>query len=86
MWRLCEVDALRIHHPSESELIRIRELMEKYRDTPCDLADASIVATAETLGVRKIFTRDSHFYAYLLYDKYAFEVLPESPFDPQTFP
>ena len=76
LWRLREVGALRIHHPCEMELNRIRVLMEKYQDTPCDLADASIVATAVALGVRKIFTRDSHYYAFLLEDKFAFKVLP----------
>src|SRR5215831_11962122 len=30
--------------------------MEQYRDTPMDLADASLVATAEILNLRRIFT------------------------------
>jgi len=32
-----------------------------------DLADASLVATAETLGIRQIFTLDSDFYVYRLH-------------------
>lgn len=34
------------------------ELMDKYADRPMDLADASLVVAAETLGTRKVFTLD----------------------------
>ncbi len=49
--------------------------MEKYRDVPMDLADASLVAAAERLSLNRIFTLDSDFYVYRLYDKDAFDVL-----------
>lgn len=39
-------------------LIRVFELMELYADHPMDLADASLVAAAEALGTRKVFTID----------------------------
>lgn len=52
--------------------------MEKYRDVPMDLADASLVAAAETRGSKRIFTLDSDFYVYRLKDKDAFEVIPRS--------
>jgi predicted nucleic acid-binding protein len=39
-------------------LERAFELMEKYRDHPMDLADASLVAVAEVLPTRKVFTLD----------------------------
>jgi len=39
-------------------LTRAFELMELYADRPMDLADASIVAAAEALDTRKIFTID----------------------------
>jgi predicted nucleic acid-binding protein len=39
-------------------LIRAFELMELYADHPMDLADASLVTAAESLGTRKIFTVD----------------------------
>lgn len=42
----------------ESTLTRAFELMETYADHPMDLADASLIASAETLGTRKIFTID----------------------------
>ena len=36
-------------------------LMEKYKDLPMDVADASLVVTAETRNISRIFTLDSHF-------------------------
>ena len=39
-------------------LTRAFELMELYADHPMDLADASLVAAAEALGTRKVFTID----------------------------
>lgn len=50
--------------------------MEKYKDTPMDLADASLVVAAETLGLRRIFTLDSDFYVFRINDRDAFEVIP----------
>ena len=45
--------------PLESpDLVRTRDLMAKYRDLPMDLADASLVAVAERLACRRIFTLD----------------------------
>ena len=39
-------------------LTRAFELMEIYADHPMDLADASLVVSAELLGTRKVFTVD----------------------------
>jgi hypothetical protein len=41
-----------------------------------DLAEASLVAVAETLGTRRIFTIEGDFRICRLSDKDAFEVLP----------
>jgi predicted nucleic acid-binding protein len=51
-------------------------LMAQYRGTPIDLADASLVAVAESLRLRRVFTIDSDFYVYRLADGSALEVLP----------
>ena len=51
-------------------------LMEQYRDTPMDLADASLVATAERLGLTRIFTLDSDFHIYRLADGRSLTVVP----------
>ena len=42
----------------DGSLNRAFELMELYADHPMDLADASLVAAAESLGTRKVFTID----------------------------
>ena len=55
----------------------MRVLMEKYADTPMDLADASLVAAAETQRLHRIFTLDSDFRVYRINGTNAFEVLPQ---------
>ena len=46
-----------------SSLTRAFELMELYADHPMDLADASLVVAAETLGTRQVFTIDRNDFA-----------------------
>lgn len=46
-------------------LTRAFELMEQYADHPMDLADASVIAAAEALQTRRVFTLDkADFVAY----------------------
>lgn len=77
LWHYVESGALVIRETEPTELPRMRALMAKYKDTPMDLADASLVAAAETLGIRRIFTIDSDFVVYRTADKKAFEIVPE---------
>ncbi|MFZ5618595.1 MAG: type II toxin-antitoxin system VapC family toxin [Pseudomonadota bacterium] len=42
---------------------RAFDLMEEYRDLPMDFADASLIAAAEALKTRKIFTLDTRNFA-----------------------
>lgn len=42
----------------DGSLSRAFELMERYADHPMDLADASLVVAAESMGTRRIFTID----------------------------
>ena len=42
----------------DSHASRIAALMEKYRDLPMDLADASLVILAESLGEGRILSTD----------------------------
>jgi predicted nucleic acid-binding protein len=53
----------------------MHELMRRYRDTPMDLADASIVSAAERLGTRRVFTLDRHLHVHRIDDRHAFEVV-----------
>lgn len=51
-------------------------LMDTCQDTPMDLADASLVAVAESLNLQKIFSLDSHFYIYRLSNGSVLQVVP----------
>jgi len=62
--------------PCRTEAPRIRALIEAYADTPMDLADASLVAAAETRGLRRVFSLDSDFRVYRIYGVTPFEVVP----------
>lgn len=45
-------------------------------DLPMDFADASLLAAAERLGTRRIFTLDRDFHVYRFGDGKAVEVVP----------
>lgn len=53
-----ERGGLGVHFADEAEFLRAFELMDLYRDHPMDLADASVIAAAESLRTRKVFTVD----------------------------
>ncbi len=70
------IDGLvRLHELTESDGQRMRALMTQYADTPMDLADASLIVTAESLGLRQIFTLDRDFYIYRMTDGSVLEVI-----------
>lgn len=50
--------AFRVFSLDASHLPRVAELTVQYRDLPMDLADASLVVLAETLGTGKILSTD----------------------------
>lgn len=76
LWRLRSSGILTLKETTAAEADQMEILMNTYRDTPMDLADASLVVAAETLGLRRVFTLDRHFYAYRLSDGSALEVVP----------
>lgn len=76
LWRLIETGRLMLHGPSTAEVGRMAELMGKYRDLPMDFADASVIAAAEQLGTRHVFTLDADFYVYRFADGTAVKVVP----------
>jgi len=63
-----------------TSLPRAFELMDQYSDHPMDLAAASLIVAAETLGTRKVFTIDrKDFDAYRVrrgHRHYAIEIIP----------
>ena len=77
LWRLQTTQRLLLHDLTAPEVARMAFLMERYSDTPMDLADASLVVAAESRGMRRIFTLDSDFYVYRLADGAALEVVPQ---------
>jgi hypothetical protein len=77
LWDLLNRGILQLHQHADTESARMAALMERYQNVPMDLADASLVSTAETLGDRSIFTLDSDFRIYRLPDGGAFSVVPE---------
>lgn len=76
LWRLLLDGKVSLIEASEDSLARMAAWMEKYRDTPMDLADASLVAAAEALGTRRVFSLDSDFEVYRLSGRRSFELYP----------
>lgn len=76
LWGYVADHILLLHHNNVEEQERMRSLMEQYRDIPMDLADASLVATAETLNQRRVFTLDRDFHIYRFRGNQSFEVVP----------
>jgi uncharacterized protein len=58
-----------------NEFIRMKQLMEKYKDMPMDFADASLVVAAENLGTNKVFTLNSDFAVYRIAGRKSFEII-----------
>lgn len=63
------------HQATEADWMRMRDLMRTHSDTPMDFADASLVAAAERLNQRRVFTLDSHFRAYRIHGDIAFDIV-----------
>ncbi len=77
LWSYVQDRVLQFHPLGQHEQARMAELMEQYRDRPMDLADASLVATAEVLGITRIFTLDVRdFQIYRLHKSGIFEIVP----------
>lgn len=78
LWSRLEAGALMLAPLDEGDASRMRELMEKYRDLPMDLADASLVRVAEREDLTRIFTLDRrHFSVYRPGRRRRFGILPE---------
>jgi len=68
--------------PTLGQLARAMEVDRRFGDLGLGLVDASVVALAESLGIRRLATRDvRHFAAVRLHDGRAFELVVQ-PSDP----
>jgi predicted nucleic acid-binding protein len=76
LWQMIERDALELYELQPNDVARARALMEKYRDTPMGVADATLVAVAEARGSRRVFTLDSDFRVYRYRGRESFEIIP----------
>jgi len=75
LWKLRSTRKLILHDLAEAETNRMAEMMAKYSDLPMDLADASVIAAAEVLGTRRVFTLDKDFFVYRFADGSAVDVI-----------
>ncbi len=76
LWRWRAGGRLVLHNLSGSEIERMSMLMNQYRDRPMDLADASLIAIAESLSLKTIYTLDSDFYIYRLMNGSVLDCIP----------
>jgi len=77
LWLFLQRGGIEIYPLEKGHFSQCRELMEQYRDLPMDLADATLVALAETEGVSRVFTLDhKDFYVYRIKQKKRFSLLP----------
>jgi predicted nucleic acid-binding protein len=57
---------LRLETVEQDDMAKLIGLTRKYRDLPCDFADATLVLAAEKTGIRSIISVDSDFNVYRL--------------------
>jgi predicted nucleic acid-binding protein len=58
LWEFLERGVVSVYNIDKDLMKKCRRLMKKYHDLPMDLADAMLVATAETENISTIFTLD----------------------------
>ena len=79
LWSRIETESLQLAPLDGSDAPRMRELMEKYRDLPMDMADAALVRVAERESLFNIFTLDrTHFSVYRPGRGKRFSILPRN--------
>ncbi len=77
LWSILQQGDLEIAVQSSDDYERMRVLMQKYRDLPMVLADASLVRLAEERRVRDIFTLDKRdFRIYRIHGRQSFRLWP----------
>jgi predicted nucleic acid-binding protein len=79
LWTLLTRGDMEIIELAGETVDRSRSLMQKYSDTPMSLADATLVAAAEKLGLKRVFTLDSDFDVYRFRGRQHFERIPGDP-------
>jgi len=75
LWQILTNDLLMVYEIDPRDYERLSTLMEQYQDRPMDLADATLVLTAEKTGFHQILTLDQDFYFYRINGKSSFEII-----------
>jgi len=75
LWQMLTNDLLMLYEIDQEDHERLSALMEQYQDRPMDLADATLVLTAEKTGLDQILTLDQDFYFYRINGKSSFEII-----------
>lgn len=57
---------IELYNLEQWQLMKVREIMNTYSDLPADLADASLLVTAEVKNLNSIISLDSDFSVYKL--------------------
>jgi len=68
LWRLVNAGTLQVLAPPSDGPLRANSYMDRFRDLPCDYADATLLVASQDTTIRKVLTLDGHFYAYRLID------------------
>lgn len=77
LWEILETGVVQLLHLGEADIPSMKNLMQKYRDLPMDLADAALVHVADREGLRRVLTLDQRdFSVYRLSRKGRFTLLP----------
>jgi predicted nucleic acid-binding protein len=78
LWEFLERGAVTILPLEARDFARMRELMNRYKDLPMDLADAALVRVAERERIDRVFTLDRRdFSLYRPEGVRNFQILPE---------
>ncbi len=75
LWQLRHEGTLSLLELTSAEGDLMDAFMEQYQNVPMDVADASLVAIAESRGLRRLFTVDSDYYIYRLSDGSMLEIV-----------
>jgi hypothetical protein len=77
LWEILETGTVSLLPLHDDDIPHLKNLMEKYRDLPMDMADAALVRIAEREGIRRILTLDRRdFSVYQLARKGSLTLLP----------
>ena len=75
LWKLRTAGRLVLLDITPAEADRMDALMAQYANVPMDMADASLVAVAESRNMPRLFTIDTDFLIYRLADGSALELV-----------